>query len=440
MWKQLVTPNLFPVVTSNGVVLPSISGWCLAYTQVAFGTPRLYASAWLAWQATKKKHTNRDFPRNVYFPIWFSHYGSYGSPPRYDNWGHVAIALVRDNGTMTIWSSPAGNKTSPDIYSSVDQVANVYRSTYVGWSEDLSNTDLITYQGGATTATTNMISYDEFAQIILDIIEDSPHYKSNQPQAFTGHVNWLQVEHAKDWAAPRKWAKGIMANNGVLNRTYMAEHLAKDRQYQEQAEKEMSQLSKDVIDFKVAKETAEQELQGATVRLNEANNTNAELRASIEQRAQELADKAAKDHSVDLFKTAYLTQTGEYPPAKTIEQWQLTDSPASEWVRAHVANAQVKAVQELLDHANSSIRSLTTDKEDVTAANNELLLEVARKSTEIANLKAQAVQAQSEVVLLQKANENLLNRAETAERNATEVVDWGWTALLTEALKRLLGR
>lgn len=140
-YKQVKTPNLDPVIYQGGVALNSWAGWCLAYVQTAFGTGWAGARAWHAWENAKKKHANRSFPKGVYFPVFFSHWGTYGGV--YGNFGHVAIAYVHANGSMQIWSSPASAKPYADVFNSIEVIERTFNSSYVGWTEDLAGTDLI---------------------------------------------------------------------------------------------------------------------------------------------------------------------------------------------------------------------------------------------------------------------------------------------------------
>jgi len=141
MARQLITPNLDPVIYQGGVALDNWAGWCLAYVQTAFGTGWAGPTAWDSWGRSQFKHEDRSYPRNVYFPVFFSHFGNYGLG--YMNYGHVAIAYVRDDGQMQIWSSPASNKPYADVYSSIEAIERTYNSKYVGWAEDLSGQRVI---------------------------------------------------------------------------------------------------------------------------------------------------------------------------------------------------------------------------------------------------------------------------------------------------------
>lgn len=132
-WKQVRTPNLDPVIKQGDVTLLSWVGWCLAYVQTAFGAPWAGYSAWDAWEnRVSKRHTNRNFPKGVYFPVWFD--GEWLGV----RYGHVAI--MKDG---KIWSSPITDKPSTDTWSSIEEVERNYGMKYVGWSEDIGGITVI---------------------------------------------------------------------------------------------------------------------------------------------------------------------------------------------------------------------------------------------------------------------------------------------------------
>jgi hypothetical protein len=135
MYNQIVTPNLN--VTDG-------AGWCLRFTQSVWGAPVRYNSAWDAWNATQHKHgTGEALPEDASTVVWFSHYGRYGTPPTYANWGHV-VTWVPGRGFL---SSP-GSGYGQQWFNSTTEVENYFNAGYVGWSEDLNGLRLI--EPGAT--------------------------------------------------------------------------------------------------------------------------------------------------------------------------------------------------------------------------------------------------------------------------------------------------
>lgn len=140
--KQLVSPNLDPTIFSGGWALNDWLGWCLAYTEVAFGADRVSATATDEWNRISFRHEDRNLPSGVYVPVWFSHFGTYNGV--YKNWGHVAI--YKDG---TIWSSPISHKPYADIWTSIEQVEQRYNCKFIGWSEDIGNKRVV--QGTITS-------------------------------------------------------------------------------------------------------------------------------------------------------------------------------------------------------------------------------------------------------------------------------------------------
>lgn len=122
-WQQLTEPR---IVSDN-------AGLCLRFVQSVYNAPVKYASAWDAWRATTLKHESRDLPP-VSVPVWFSHYGTYGTPPTYANWGHV-VAYFPDRGQFL--SSP-GQGYGHEWFDSIEAVERRFNSTFVGWSEDIN--------------------------------------------------------------------------------------------------------------------------------------------------------------------------------------------------------------------------------------------------------------------------------------------------------------
>lgn len=138
MWRQLVEPNLDPVIyqpnnKGGSYVVDNWVGWCLAYVATAFKAGWAGTTAWEAWNTTTaKRRSSKAFPVNVKFPMWFSGYWRNGI-----QYGHVVIAQMSANGRLTIWSTPLSGKAKPDVWDSVELVEHRYGVTYAGWSEDI---------------------------------------------------------------------------------------------------------------------------------------------------------------------------------------------------------------------------------------------------------------------------------------------------------------
>lgn len=129
-YKQLVAPDLN---VQDG------AGWCLRFTQSVWGAPVRYNSAWDAWNATQFKHgTGEALPEDASCVVWFSHYGTYGDPPTYDNWGHV-VTWVPGRGFL---SSP-GQGYGQQWFNSTTEIERYFRAGYVGWSEDINGLRVI---------------------------------------------------------------------------------------------------------------------------------------------------------------------------------------------------------------------------------------------------------------------------------------------------------
>lgn len=125
-WRALVAPR------KNTTDYP---GWCLRFAQSFFGAPARYASAWEAWGQQKYRHGPEVPLPNVPVLVWFEHWGNYGSPPTYGNWGHVAIHVPGD----AVYTSPLGGSArGQGRYASIADMARHINVRYVGWSEDIN--------------------------------------------------------------------------------------------------------------------------------------------------------------------------------------------------------------------------------------------------------------------------------------------------------------
>lgn len=160
------------------------AGWCLRFTQSVFGAPAMHDSAWLAWEATKKKHRNRNLP-DAPVPVWFSHEGTYGTPPRYDNWGHV-VAYVPGRGFL---SSPLSGYGS-QWFDSIAAVEEAFRAKFVGWSEDLNTKTIYTPKPKGLT----LSEYKKLEALIKKEnkrIYDHITYQFNITRG-PSHIGWLK--------------------------------------------------------------------------------------------------------------------------------------------------------------------------------------------------------------------------------------------------------
>lgn len=131
MFTQLVAPN--ENVQAN-------AGMCLAFAQSVYNAPVRYRSAWDAWEAVPDKHTDA-FPKGVSVPVWFSHYGTYGNPPTYENWGHV-VARIGDR-----YLSSPGQGFGQQWFDSIEAIEQYFNAKLVGWSESLNGLKIVEYSG-----------------------------------------------------------------------------------------------------------------------------------------------------------------------------------------------------------------------------------------------------------------------------------------------------
>lgn len=132
-YKQLIQAN---------VSLYEKAGLCLSYARRVFGRPAVEPTAWDAWQRCRYKHTDRNFPKGVSFPVWFDHWGDYGGG--WLQYGHVAV--VHTDGR--VYSSPLTGYGHV-WFASVDDLVRAFEAAganmkYVGWSEDISGGRVIT--------------------------------------------------------------------------------------------------------------------------------------------------------------------------------------------------------------------------------------------------------------------------------------------------------
>lgn len=124
MTTQLVDPD---------ASVNDYAGFCLRFAQSVYSAPAQYRSAWEAWNATEYKHETSESIPYVSVPVWFSHFGTYGNPPSYENWGHV-VAYIPGEGYLSSPGAGYGSK----MLDSIEAVESYFNAKYVGWSEDLN--------------------------------------------------------------------------------------------------------------------------------------------------------------------------------------------------------------------------------------------------------------------------------------------------------------
>lgn len=115
------------------------AGSCLVLVQLVFGITPQYASAWKAWLGQTGKHT-RNMPTNVAVVVWMSHWGRYGFPAFWDNWGHV-IVWIPGKGYLSSPGSGYGQQWFPNIAA----VERYFGAKYVGWTTHLHGIPLVTW-------------------------------------------------------------------------------------------------------------------------------------------------------------------------------------------------------------------------------------------------------------------------------------------------------
>lgn len=133
-WKALVAPNLGTV---DG------PGWCLRFSQSVFGAPARYESAWQAWENQKIRHAPSEKLPNVPVLLWFSHYGTYGTPARYGNWGHVAVWIpgrgILSSPVTNGWDGRGNPIRTQQWFPDIPSLERAMPCTYAGWTEDIND-------------------------------------------------------------------------------------------------------------------------------------------------------------------------------------------------------------------------------------------------------------------------------------------------------------
>lgn len=138
MFTQTIIPN------------PNIAckpGWCLQYVRETFGQPAVagYGSATAAWENSKTRHKDRDFPTGVWLPVY---YGLANEPL-----GH--IVLRAPDGSVY---STSDLSNTPHHHADLADLEAYYAYygmplTYRGWTEDVQGIPVIAQSGLAAMGT-----------------------------------------------------------------------------------------------------------------------------------------------------------------------------------------------------------------------------------------------------------------------------------------------
>jgi len=181
------------------------------------------------------------------------------------------------------------------------------------------------------------------------------------------------------------------------------------------------------------------EIAGLQAQLDAANKTNASLRSTIDQKAQELASQALDQHKDDAFKAAYRTQANQDAPAQAIEDWKETDLSAPDWVRKFVGNADVKEIRRQLDEATAAISKLTDTLDNQKAALANLASQASTSEAGLLEAKASVATLTKQLETERLTAETLRTQLAASESKAKPVNQLTLIQLFSEIFARLKG-
>jgi len=143
---QLITPNPSGPKAEEGM--------CLQYVRQAFGLPLRYGSATEAWNNSESQHRDRDYPKGVWFPVWWK---LAGNP-----YGHVAFVAPDGRVYSTSNLNPNPLKVHPNVADVEAYYARYgHPLTYLGWTEDVAGYPVITNGGIAAQGSITTSEDDE---------------------------------------------------------------------------------------------------------------------------------------------------------------------------------------------------------------------------------------------------------------------------------------
>jgi len=157
-FSQLITPS--PNIAAE-------EGMCLQYVRQTFGLPVRYGSATEAWNNSPSKHRDRNYPQNVWFPVWWALDKNVN--------GHVALA----HSVYGVYSTSNLNPNPLKHHPSIADVEAYYAKygftlTYRGWTEDVAGTPVIAdfglaAQGDIKTGGLTVADIDSITKQLADI-------------------------------------------------------------------------------------------------------------------------------------------------------------------------------------------------------------------------------------------------------------------------------
>ncbi|WP_300733717.1 hypothetical protein [Pseudomonas sp.] len=170
-YTQLVAPGLDAL---DGF------GWCLRQTQSTFGAPVAFDNARQGWDGQQGRHFGELPPLGIAAPIWLDHYGTYGRPPRYGNWGHVCTRLADGrvltspllNSQLIRWDASKGEMVGRGIYPSVDALMRDLGGSpkLLGWSEFMNGRRIV--KPGSTTPNMPLMGQEEEEDMSAVYVQD----------------------------------------------------------------------------------------------------------------------------------------------------------------------------------------------------------------------------------------------------------------------------
>jgi hypothetical protein len=140
LFTQLITPNPYGPKAEEGL--------CLQYVRQAFGLPARFGSATEAWNNSRSQHRDRNYPKGVWFAVWWK---LAGNP-----YGHVAAVAPDGRVFSTSNLNPNPLKVHPNVADVEAYYARYgHPLTYLGWTEDVAGFPVIapgiSAQGSTTT-------------------------------------------------------------------------------------------------------------------------------------------------------------------------------------------------------------------------------------------------------------------------------------------------